>query len=231
MWSVLHSVINSLCHDDVSQKLAILPMSPFYKHLSLMGKHACPMCKQMHTNSFFLFVFFFLLTGLITLMHSLKLFRCAKAGWLFLRSAIILSAEHRQQNYSVGTSSTPISHSLQTQSQWEIKQNLLGSYTTTHPTFCLSHLGTTNGFSSNRRLKMYAYLHQHPFSASILRILPTIKWTMNCPCFSSLIPPSLPLTTQEIQCDVHSSTITCWKIPAVEITRALCIFHPSLPSL
>lgn len=186
-------------------------------------------CIQVVFFSLFFYFDFFLLTGLITLMHSLKLFRCAKAGWLFLRSAIILSAEHRQQNYSVGTSSTPISHSLQTQFQWEIKQNLLGSFTTTHPTFCLSHLGTTNGFSSNRRLKIYAYLHQHPFSASILRILPTIKWTMNCPCFSSLIPPSLPLTTQEIQCDVHSSSITlenpgCW--------NNTCPVHfSSLPSI
>lgn len=29
-------------------------------------------------------------------------------------------------------------------------------------TFCLSHLGTANGLSSSRRLKIYAYLHQRP---------------------------------------------------------------------
>lgn len=52
-------------------------------------------------------------------------------------------------------------------------------------TFCLSHLGTTNGFSSYRGLKIYAYLHQYPLSLSqyyihfashkVLRYLPLLS--------------------------------------------------------
>lgn len=56
-------------------------------------------------------------------------------------------------------------------------------------TFCLSHLGTTNGFSSYRRLKIYAYLHQCPLSLSqyyiyfashkVLRYLPLLPPATN----------------------------------------------------
>lgn len=53
-------------------------------------------------------------------------------------------------------------------------------------TFCLSHLGTTNGFSSYRRLKIYAYLHQHPFLfPNITFILPAVKCSGICPRLSS----------------------------------------------
>lgn len=53
-----------------------------------------------------------------------------KQNGYFLRSAIIPSAECRQQNYLVGTPSTPIPHSLHTLSQWEIRQNHLDRFET-----------------------------------------------------------------------------------------------------
>lgn len=52
-------------------------------------------------------------------------------------------------------------------------------------TFCLSHLGTTNGFSSYCRLKIYAYLHQRPFRfPNITFILPAVKCSGSCPRLS-----------------------------------------------
>ncbi len=54
-----------------------------------------------------------------------RLITCAKAERVFLRFAIIPSAEWRQQNYVVGTPGTPIPNFPCTLSQWETKQNHL----------------------------------------------------------------------------------------------------------
>lgn len=59
-------------------------------------------------------------------------------------------------------------------------------------TFCLSHLGTTDGFSSYSKLKMYAYLHHFASFAHITVIVPAMKWPCVCTCcpHSSNLPSS-----------------------------------------
>lgn len=76
-----------------------------------------------------------------------------KQNGCFLRSAIIPSAECRQRNYLVGTPAHPISMGNKAKPFRQIWNKHI-------QTFCLSHLGTTNGFSSYSRLKIYAYLHR-----------------------------------------------------------------------
>lgn len=138
-----------------------------------------------------------------------QLFTHAKAEWVFLRSAIIPS-ECRLENYLVGTPSTPISHSPHSSSQWEIKQKYLDrTGTNTSKPFCLSHLGTTNGFSSYSRLKMYAYLQQHSsLFPNIMFILWAIKWPCICPCRPH--PTNLPFPAFDDTRDMKwCSLITC----------------------
>lgn len=129
------------------------------------------MAVLMHMCDYFVIVMFILSPSPHTqhihphdsqFLPPLQLFTRAKAEWVFFRSAIIPSAECRQWNYSVGTPCTPIPHSLHTPISMGNKAKPFRQIWNKHiQTFCLLHLGTTNGFSSycRSRLKIYAYLY------------------------------------------------------------------------
>lgn len=111
------------------------------------------------------------------------LFARAKAEWVFLRSAIIPSAECRQQNYLVGTPSSPIPHSLRTLSQWEIKQNHLDrSGTNTSKPFVCHTWGPQMDSHHTvdwKFMLIYTSISQFP---NITAILAAMKWPYICPC-------------------------------------------------
>lgn len=109
----------------------------------------------------------------------------AKAKWVFFRSAIMPSecAQTKllgwhPQNPNLTVPAQPVS----TRNKAKPFRKIWNKHI---QTYCLSHLGTTNGFSSYRRLKIYAYLHQYPFSLSqyyihfashkVLRYLPRLS--------------------------------------------------------
>lgn len=114
---------------------------------------------------------------------SAQLFTRAKTEWIFLRSAIIPSAECRQQNYLVGTPSTPIQHHPCTLSQWEIKQNHLDrSRTNTSKPFVCHTWGTQMDSHHTVDWKCMLIYTSIPLFPDITIILPAMKWPYICPC-------------------------------------------------
>lgn len=121
----------------------------------------------------------------------LQLFTRAKAEWVFLRSAITPSAEYRQQNYLVGTPSTPIPHSTCTLSQWEIKQNHLDrSGTNTCKPFVCHTWRPQMDFHHTVDWKFMLIYTSIPLSPNIAVILPAMKWPYIYPCcpYSTNLP-------------------------------------------
>lgn len=109
----------------------------------------------------------------------------AKAKWVFSGLQLYPLSAGRQ-NYSVGTPRNPnLTLPAQPISTGNKAKPFRQIWNKHIQTFCLSHLGTANGFSSYRRLKIYAYLHQHPLSLSqyyihfanhkVLRYLPLLS--------------------------------------------------------
>lgn len=104
-----------------------------------------------------------------------------KQNGYFLRSAIIPSAECRQQNYLVGTPSTPIPHSLHTLSQWEIRQNHLDRFgTNTSKPFVCHTWGPQMDSHHTVEVdwKCMLIYTSVPLFPNIAVILPAMK----CPC-------------------------------------------------
>lgn len=151
----------------------------------------------------------------------------ANAEWVFLRFAIIPSAECRQRNYSVGTPSTPIPHSLRTLSLWEIKQNHLDrSGTNTSKPFVCHTWGPQMDSHHTVDWKCMLIYTSIPLFPNITAILPALKCICLCCLHSTNLPSSaFDDTTDTMWC----SLITCQRRPALAFwnsTRAICIFHP-----
>lgn len=133
-----------------------------------------------------------------------QLFTRAKAEWVFLRSAIILSAVCRQRNYSVGTPSTPIPHSPRTLSQWEIKQNHLDrSGTNTSKPFVCHTWGPQMDSHHTVDGKFMLIYTSSPLSPNILAILPAMKWPcICCPHSTNLPSPAFDDTRDTMWCSL-----------------------------
>lgn len=75
-------------------------------------------------------------------------------------------------------------------------------------TFCVSHLGTTNGFSSNGRLKIHAYSQQHPSLSKCHSRFASHEVALYLPyvVLTQIISPFQLLMAPATQCDVPPIT-------------------------
>lgn len=149
--------------------------------------------------------------------HSPQLFTHAKAEWVFLSSAIIPSAECRQQNNSVGTPCTTIPHSLHILSLWEIRQNHLDrSGTNTSKPFVCHTWGPQMDSHHTVDWKCMLIYTGFPLFPHITVIsTPAMKWPRVCPCCphpTNLPSPASDDTRDKMWCSLitrHTSP-RCW---------------------
>lgn len=158
---------------------------------------------------------------------SSRIFTHAKAEWVFLRSAIIPSAECRQQNYLVGTPSTPIPHSLHTLSHWEIKQNHLDrSGTNTSKPFVCHTWGPQMDSHHTVEVdwKCMLIYTSLPLFPNVAVVLPAAKWPCICPCCPHYADLPSPHHRHDVMSSNNPSHITqCWLFEMAHAPNAYLI--------